>query len=1097
MRRLFAIGGVVLALWMCGGMSIAQATNGTIAGSVVDPSHAALVGAKVTATSLQTGDRRAATTNKVGGYRVESLLPGTYRVDVAAQGFATTTVESATVHASAITSVNVTLTLGSTATTVEVNAAVVAGLKTDSGELSDTLSAVEINNLPISSLNPYQLAVTLPGVTVVTGGMERFNNGFVYSVNGTRPRDNNFLIEGVDNNDQDVHGQAFEPQNIEAVQEITFLLNSSSAEYGRGGSVANLALKSGSNQFHGAIYERLLNSALDGSDKGDVLNGNPKVKSRENLFGFRVSGPIVHNRAFFFVSNQWDRYRATPSLGILTVPTAAGYAQLQAYASRPQVANLLAAYGSLRGTNLNYATSVALGRDPLTGVDRGTVAFAGAQRFVADDTNARELEATSDLTISSADRLRFRFIQSPNSAPTDVGNYPNQLQGFDTEENGTSYNTGIVHTHIFSPNLLNELRVAWSRIGFKFDLQPATYANPLALSPGISLAGISSSSQTPVGYGIPTNVPQSRFQNTYQLEDALSWTHGTHSMKVGLDIENQRLRDGIPFNHYGSINYSSSSTYTALGNFIDNDSGQASIGIVGSAASISFGNPTVRPTIWVQSYYAEDSWKVAHNFELDYGLRYEYDGTPFNSLANPAFDSYNPTAFPGGVRQQGNPYNLAPRLGFNYSFDGKTSISGGAGLFYSHVFSNLIDNIQGSSPNNASKALFSSIRGRGTANWSNILNTITNKQPQATDSSNVITRHLLDPVTYEYNLRIQRQLPDAFVVAAEYVGNRGEHEYATTEFNPVLPSGSRLFPTRGRIIREDNTASSNYNSGQIELQHAVRGGLAFRGVYTYSKMLDDGSEILTPSGNANLSTYPEIQYPASRSREYAASAFDHRNRIVVSAVYQPPVWHTEGGYRWAGMVVNGWTFSGITSFQSGQPINVEIGADWNGDGIMNDRPILLNKNAPIANWAVKGDDAAFGFSMPAGTLCAGPEAWATNDPCRLVSAANTHWVTSSYGTTENTVSRNALFADHQSNTDLTIERSFHTFEHQDFMIRMEALDVFNHGVTGDYNANLISGVPFNGTDGSGNVYAGATTFGDKALTVSGSRTLRIYARYQF
>lgn len=351
-------------------------------------------------------------------------------------------------------------------------------------------------------------------------------------------------------------------------------------------------------------------------------------------------------------------------------------------------------------------------------------------------------------------------------------------------------------------------------------------------------------------------------------------------------------------------------------------------------------------------------------------------------------------------------------------------------------------------------------------------------------------------MTYEYNLRIQRELPASFVLAAQYVGNRTQHQYASTEFNPTingLLSTTRIFPTRGRIIQQDNTGDSNYNGLQFEVQQKQRHGLTFRGVYTYSKLLDNGSEIFTDS-SANLSTYAEARYPTPRGREYGASAFDHRNRIVLSAVYQP-VFHP--GEAWVGHVVNGWTLAGISTFQSGQPVNVEIGYDWNGDGISNDRPILLNKSAPITNWAIKGDDPIFGFGTAPGVLCDGPRWWATNDNCQVVSAANTHWVTSNQGTTQNTVGRNYLFADHQSFTDFSLERSFRTFEHQDFMIRAEALNVFNHGATGSYNANLITGVPFNGTDATGAKYSGNVTFANKPLTVSGNRTLRIYARYQF
>lgn len=221
---------------LTGTPALAQATNGTIAGSVVDKSQAAIIGAKVTITSLTTGETRTAVTNSVGVFRIESVSPGHYRVDVTADTFAKTSVADAAVSASVVTSVNVPLAIGSEATTVEVSADTVAALKTDNGELSETLSTVEVNNLPISSLNPYQLATTLPGVTTVTGA--DFTNGTSFSVNGNRPRDNNFLIEGVDNNDQGIHGQAFQPNNVEAVQEITFLLDSFGAEYGRGGSVS-------------------------------------------------------------------------------------------------------------------------------------------------------------------------------------------------------------------------------------------------------------------------------------------------------------------------------------------------------------------------------------------------------------------------------------------------------------------------------------------------------------------------------------------------------------------------------------------------------------------------------------------------------------------------------------------------------------------------------------------------------------------------------------------------------------------------------------------------------------------------------------------
>jgi len=1072
-------------------LSHAQATNGTIAGTIVDSTGAAIPEATVTATDVQTNIRRSVTTNKSGGYRIESVQPGTYKIVVTAPSFSSTTIERTDVTASVVTSVNATLGVGSINSTVEVSATT-AGLRTDSGELSDTLTLQEVSNLPIANLNPYSLATTLPGVTTVTAA--DFTNGTSFSVNGNRPRDNNFLIEGAENNDQGLHGQAFQPENLEAIQEVTFLLSSFSPEFGGGGAVSNVLFQSGTNQFHGAIFERLLNSSLDATDHSVVLSlqqggTTGKPKTRENLYGFRVGGPIFHDRAFFFVSSQWDKFRGTSNAGVLTLPTSAGYSVLNQYSSNQRIANLIKAYSGLVGANLNYAKSVNLGNDPVTGVARGTVNFAGVQRSLPNSQNSRELEATADVNISSADKIRFRFIQSPNEVPYDTGNFPNQLPGFDTLQNGIVYNAGITETHVFNQHLLNELRLSWDRIGFNFDLRPETYANPLALAPAISISGIT-------GYGIPAgSVPQGRFQDTYQLQDAVSLTLGRHTFKFGFDVEDVRIKDGIPFNFYGSIPYGQQAGgYSALANYLDDFSGTGN-----GDATINFGNPTARPVMWDQSYYAQDSWKVFPNLEVDLGLRYEYHGTPFNYLGYPGFNVKNPAAFPSDVPEVGDKNNFGPRIGFNYQpvADGKTAISGGFGIFYSHVFSNIIDNIQGSAPNAAAKSIVPGTSGRGTADWSSILTVcptcaLTTKAALATDTSNVINAHLLDPLTYEYNLRVQHELPGSFIIAAQYVGNRTEKDYATEEFNPTTPAGPRVIPTRGRIILEDNEADSNYNGGQLDLEHRSRHGLALRASYTYSKMLDDGSEVFTDSG-PNGSTYAEIQ-DTSRAREYAPSLFDHRHRLAVSAVYTLPTWNAQGAARVVSKITNGFTFATITSFQSGQPENVEIGYDWNGDGISNDRPILLNKNAPITNWAIKGEDF---FHVPAGTLCDGPAFWATNDSCHVVSAANTHWVTSNFGTTQNTVSRNALTTDHTSNTDLSIQRSFKTFGHQSFDFRAEGLNVFNQGNSGNYNATLITGAPYNGTDELGNVYSGAVTFGNRFLTTTGGRTLRFFARYQF
>ncbi|QHS52675.1 TonB-dependent receptor [Edaphobacter sp. 12200R-103] len=1068
---------------------LAQSPQGTIAGTITDASGAAIAGAAVTAVSLQTNDTRTATTNGAGAYRIEAVLPGDYKISATAESFGTTSAPSAHVTSSVVTSVNLVLQAGGATASVDVSAEGEL-LRTDSGELSNTLNMQEVQTLPVSSLNPYALATTLPGVSMVK--TVDLTNGTSFSVNGSRPRDNNFLIEGMDNNDQGLHGQAFQPANTEAIEEVTFLLNSFSSEFGHGGSVSNLIYRSGSNQFHGAVWDRLLNSSLNATDHADVLAGNPKNKSRENIFGFRIGGPIVKDRAFFFVSTQWDRLRQTANLGVLTLPTPAGYAKLQQYSSNPRIANLLKAYGDLRGTNPNFAKTLALGKDPVTQIDRGTVDFAGVQRSLGSQVNSYELVAKVDVNLRPSDKLQMRYIHAPQNTPYDTQNFPNQLPGFDTQQSGIVDNAGLTETHIFSSNLLNELRLSWSRIGFTFGLRPETAANPLAQIPAVSIAGVT-------GFGVPAgSVPQGRFHNTYQLQDAVSWTHGKHSLKVGFDVADIRIRDQIPFNYMGSIAYSDSiaAGYRSLGNYLDDFGGSST----NSGANIQFGNPIARPQIWSQNYYAQDTWKMMPNLSMDFGVRYEYNGTPFNSLGYPGFNSSDPACFPCNVRQQGDRNNIAPRIGFNYSpfAKGKTVISGGFGLFYDHIFSNIIANIQGSSPNAATKLILNSRNSpRGTADWSGVLDRITNKNPLPTDTSNVITSHLLDPENYQWNLRVQQELPADFVLSVAYVGNRGVHQYATTEFNPRQSGGPRLFPTRGRIIREDNTNDSMYHAGQVNLEHKMQHGVMLRAAYTFAKNMDTGSELFTPS-DGNWSTYAERQYPNPRGLEWGPSAFDNRHVFSLTYLYNPPVWHAEGSKRFAAAVANHWTIAGITSMYSGSPINVETSDiyDWNGDGIGNDRPMLANPKAPIGTYAIHADDF---FDPSPGGYCDGAYAFTTNDDCHPVTLDQVHWVLAPYLTQGHDIRRNSLYSPFNQQWDMSVQRGFHIGERHTIDFRAESFNVFNHALTnqpatGSQPAHIVNSTLTSGILAPGQ---GTSTFLNYGLTHSGGRTLRFLLKYSF
>lgn len=1073
-----------------------QTSFGTISGSVVDATGSAVPNATVKIVSKATGEEHNVITTGNGSYRVEALLPGKYSVVATAAGYAKWSTDAATVNASVVTSVNPTLKVGTAETTVEVSADELL-LKTESGDVSATVSSKEITSLPVSTLNSYALALTMPNVTSVTTAS--FGNGVKFSVNGQRPRSNNFLIEGQDNNDAGIAGQGLQPENSEAQESVTYLMNSAAPEFGRGGMVANLVYKSGSNSFHGSAWDRHLNSALDATDHSDVRNGATKSIFHENIFGFTIGGPVKRNKLFFFVSDQWDKDRESSNAGILTLPTAEGYTTLNKYTANTQIANLIKAYsGLVASSDLSlyptYHSSISLGVDPSTGADRGSVAVGGYQRRMAQKTDGQELVTKADYIINTKDRLQARLIRAPQTTPYDTSNFPSQLPGFDTMQNGTVYNAGLTEDHVFSPNLLNELRLSYGRIGFIFDLRPETYANSL-LGPTVSISGIN-------GYGIPTSTPQGRFHNTYQLQDALSWTKGNHSMKFGFDIARVRVRDAVPFVKYGSISYvantTGTATYTGLGNYMDDYSGYSS----STSPSLSkyFGNNVARPVMGSQAYYAQDHWKVTSKLTLDYGLRYEYFGAPFNYLAYPAMPA-DLSCFPCGQKQNPRYTDFGPRLGFAYSLTPKTVIRGGFGAFYESMFTNMADNMQASAPNAATPVLYANTTAskRGVAYWSQKIASLSST-PQATNSVTTMWKDSKTPTTYQWNLAVQQALPAGMTVTAQYTASRGLHLLGLQMVNPVSNvTGLRIYPTRGSVAAFTYDGDSNYQGASVQLEAKTHKGLLFNTSYTYSKDLDDVSEGYT---SGNYSAYPQLAsaFGYKRGLDWGPSAYDHRHRAVMTLVYTPSTWRPNGlASKIAAKAVNDWTISTITSYQSGSVYDVHVGYDINDDGVSNDRPVLANPKAAIDTFAVSGEDW-YGVSG----YCDGSYLYnyvkAANRGCHPVTLDQVHWYVGDYGVNTNKIiGRNAAYTPGIVSSDITVERSFSYRGHM-LAFRAEMYDWMNHANTGIPAFSLMGGSGSSYPYPKDSYYSSngyKTNFANYAASASGSRAIRLFLKYSF
>ena len=1097
LSALLKLSGLLIALGLAG-LLVAQTSNGTIAGVVTDSQGAVVVGATVKATSQSTGETHTVTTNSFGAYRIESTGPGVYTMTVTAPKFSELKLDNVTVKASVTTTANGTLKVGGTEAVVEVNAQGEM-LQTEDGAISHDITKTEITQIPIASLNPIALVLTEPGV-VTPSGREDFTNGFSFSVNGTRPRSNNFLIEGQDNNDSAIQGQALQVSNLEATNEVVIQTNSYSAEFGHGGgSVTNVIYKSGTNTWHGGVFDLLQNSALDSADAGDKLNDTPKASTRENTYGFTIGGPIKHDKIFTFASIQWDKQRQATNGLNLVVPDASGIAVLQSLAATNQrAAEYLSAIGGLVGNSDPNAAGfkvLALGNGRPS-VEVGRVRRSG----VGEPANDTQYAFKGDWLPTDNDTVTLRYVLEKNSLTPDFFNFPNLLPCCDTQQGGAAHNAGVSFAHTFSPHVINEFRMSYGRIGFHFEATPATLANPVANGATVSISGVS-------GFGTPTGIPQGRFHNTFQYQDSLSWITGNHSFKFGTDLARILVIDDIPFNSRGTLAYAASAGFSGLGNFLD-DAGGA-----GGSAAITFGSPRIRPRYFFQNYYVQDTWKLRPNFTVTYGLRYENAGTPGNSMPfaaiDPVLGAADPNFFTTPIKQKNDNNNFAPRVSFAYTPHFWTSLFGqdktvfraGYGMFYDNLFTNIVDNTAASTPN-AISALFVSTGAESAQGAPNLSSQLAALTPVVNEASSVtsITNNIVAPITHQWNFDIERELPAKFVLTTSYVGTRGVRLFANDQFNPVDPVATlangrttRIVPTRGSWTIRDNSGDSIYHALDVKLDRRFIHGLLFRTAYTFSKLIDDGSEVFTTTGT---SSFPADLTLGHRGIDRGLSAFDRRHRVQFTYVYDIPKIRTADanfGVKAVGFILNGWQTAGTYAYQAGAPETVTDGFDANFDGQANDRPILSNPDASILKFGIDPNNLAVGGTgTPSGILCDGAVFLNGSGNCNPVSPLDVHWIIPANGV--GNFGRNTQVSPGRQDTTFALQRTIDLHsERQQLIFRTEMLNPFNHPNTGNTDYNLLGITP----DANDVVNASTQTFGNYSGTVFGSRTIRFWLKYQF
>ncbi len=1070
----YVVAGAILTA--VAGSAGAQTSLGILAGVARDQTGAAVPNAKVTIINEQNGQKRSITSQADGAYRFDAISVGMYSIDVQAAGFAEAKVKDLNVTPSSTTTYDVKLQVGGASTEVEVEANS-STIDAEDGTLTGVVGSVEINKLPIFTLNPIELASTVPGVQTVSNG-GGFSNGVNIQVNGARPRSNNFLLDGQEINDVSIGGQAFQPIIPDVFDSVSVITNSASAEYGRaGGAVVNLVTKSGSNTFHGEVFERYTGSGLD-SVPG-VLRGSPgfqKTRFDQHNYGFIASGPVIKDKLFALGAAEYSRYYGQETPGINLLPNAAGYATLQTITGAPaaQVATLdnYLNNGSYLTNDVVYPVGITQNVGALPGCPASgcVVTLDGFQRPNAPE-NSPETQwmYRVDYRPWLRDSFFVRYLHDRSSLTPDFFNNPNALSGFDTDQGGPAELGEGGWTHVFSPNLENEFRLAETRIAYTFSPTAQTVANPLNALPSLSFAGITSSA---LGASFPTlgpnqNFPQGRREDLYQAQDTLGWTKGRQSFRIGYDLGRQIEIDLVSQNALGTIDYvkggTAGATVSSLGNFLLNQTGPS------GTVTKTFGPTRDDAHNWRNGVFVEDDVKLTSDLTVNLGLRWDYLTDPENSLKYPGLDPANPFAPITNVYKIAPDYtNFSPRFGFAFApnnggflQDGKSVIRGGFGIFYDSTFSNILVNSTQSSPN--SVAYTDEITtGNGVANPAAALASATPVLSPLSTVENEVD-NFKHPLTYQYNLGVERELPGSNVVAIRYVGDRAYRLYANQQYN-YFANGARLNPTRGAIIARGNFAASDYNSVIAEYTHNFRKGFLVKANYVFGKDLDDGSEVFTTFSSPT--SYSANLAPGGRGQDWGPSAYDHRQYFSVAYVWEPKGFSSSNKALDAaeGVLTRHWTVSGVSQLQSGAFATFNSsGLDTNGDGsTSNDRPILGNAGAPLS--AVGIDGAYLGatpgqyYDLTQANV-GGPGGTGAIVP---VNPSQVHFIVP-YGPQnqflKQEIGRNSYQLPGTTTHNMALEKGFGLaylhFERGTFIFRAEAQNVFNHNDGSQPDLNLL------------------------------------------
>lgn len=964
---------------------------GEILGTVVDPTQAVIPNATVTASQRGTGLVRSTVTSGAGTYSIPSLPVGTYTVTATAQGFKVGSLE-VTLDVDQQREVNFTLVVAASSTKVEVSAAA-SLLTTTNPTLGGLVTGQQVATLPLNGRDITNLVMLQPGVNYEINGFYFGSN--VWSMNGNRGGTAASFLDSSETSDLQVGGLGATNFNLDAIDEFKVLQNNYSAEYGRGaGAIVELVSKSGTNQLHGSAFEFVRNSDFD--SRNFFSTSVPPF--RRNEFGVTLGGPvwlpdIYHgkDRTFFFFEYAGFRQRYGSPI-VIPVPTPderQGIFPITGANGQPD--QLL--------VPLNPVSKYVLNHYPLPNLANGPF---GANTFdfeysIPEDHN--QASGRIDHHFSEKDSLFARYTQSNQIQP--VGDPVAAIEGahFSGSSKNNQHNAGLTETHIFSPTLLNTLRLGWQY-------------SPLGYFPGLQNMPQTAFEDGSFGNWGPDTSLGVCADQLYQLHDGVNWAKGRHSMSLGFEFRRLRAWE-LGASVGGPNGVFSFASGTPLSVSIPSASGLNNLaaGTPSPSSIVSFmvGDPAVYTRSLAfpgfgppgggfspfgsrysrMAGYFQDDMRLSRKFTLNLGLRYEYN-TVDREEANRMADVVDDPRFKGGELYHQlilNPEPMyfpdhrgwGPRLGLAYKLDSKTVLRGGYGVFTNVIPNTYVDQNGLGFPYAAYGSTLSpqySLTPLSVVGMPVVTDLQGNPMPPNGDTHkvppntpvnlipveaffggplelNFISMHIRNGYTLASNITLERELPGDVVLQVAYVTNNAVHLWASewpNAYTGALPQYTPYTdanPGLGEFELQDNHAHSTYNGLQVMSRKvSAQHGLQFQVSYTWAKAIDNASTVWNASvPNASMLPNNLLCY----SCEKAVSGFDFPHTLTLNFVYNIPTDKWQALSVLPRRLTAGWQITSIVRAQSGFPFTVtspygteEFGTDTYA-GFQPTRPFLVQQ----------------------------------------------------------------------------------------------------------------------------------------------------------